>query len=212
MSGATNLADEGLLAAIAREDAGEPTGGDRCREIVDCRGRDAAAANQLGGAGTETKKGYPDWRVSFAGIGNIHAVRAAHKALAALCVAGREAPHDEKSLFDSEHAAAPNDLEWGAKVEGTGWLSEIRGLLRCAWHVAAAVKRRRARVVIHCSHGWDRTSQVAALAQILLDARCRTQRGFARLVEKDFVAFGRPPRGEPRTVAAPSSFFTGVVS
>lgn len=50
------------------------------------------------------------------------------------------------------------------------------------------------RPTIHgnCSHGWDRTSQVVALAQLLLDSSCRTIAGFARLVEKDFVAFGHP--------------------
>jgi len=47
-------------------------------------------------------------------------------------------------------------------------------------------------VVVHCSHGWDRTSQVAALAQLLLDPYFRTRQGFACLVEKDFSAFGHP--------------------
>lgn len=38
--------------------------------------------------------------------------------------------------------------------------------------------------------GWDRTSQVVALAQICLDPYYRTLRGLAVLVEKDFIAFG----------------------
>lgn len=45
-------------------------------------------------------------------------------------------------------------------------------------------------MLVHCSDGWDRTSQVSALAQLLLDPHFRTLDGFAVLVEKDWLAFG----------------------
>jgi hypothetical protein len=45
-------------------------------------------------------------------------------------------------------------------------------------------------VIVHCSDGWDRTSQLCALAQLLVDPFYRTFAGFCTLVEKDFLAFG----------------------
>ena len=47
-------------------------------------------------------------------------------------------------------------------------------------------------VLLHCSHGWDRTPQVAAMAQLILDPFYRTKIGFSTLIEKDFMAYGHP--------------------
>ena len=43
---------------------------------------------------------------------------------------------------------------------------------------------------MHCSDGWDRTSQLCAIAQVLLDPYYRTILGFRDLIEKDFCSFG----------------------
>lgn len=45
-------------------------------------------------------------------------------------------------------------------------------------------------VVVHCSDGWDRTSQLCALAQVLIDPYFRTIDGLKVLIEKDFIQFG----------------------
>merc|ERR1712038_949122 len=77
-------------------------------------------------------------------------------------------------------------------VEDTKWLSFIRLILCASWQVAFHVKYNRLPVLVHCSHGWDRTSQVSALAQLLLDPYYRTRVGFSCLIEKDFLALGHP--------------------
>lgn len=45
-------------------------------------------------------------------------------------------------------------------------------------------------VIVHCSDGWDRTSQTCALACLMLDGYYRTIQGFQALIEKDWLAFG----------------------
>jgi len=77
-------------------------------------------------------------------------------------------------------------------VEDTKWLSHIRSILSASWQAAFHVRYNRLPVLLHCSHGWDRTSQVSALAQIFLDPYYRTRVGFSCLVEKDFLALGHP--------------------
>ena len=45
-------------------------------------------------------------------------------------------------------------------------------------------------MLVHCSDGWDRTSQLSALMQILIDPYYRTIEGFEVLIEKEFVYSG----------------------
>ena len=82
MGGATNTSDEALLRAIALtcDNLASPN---LC-EIVDCRARAAANANRLTGHGYESKERYKDYRLSFANIANIHAMRDSHKQLSHL--------------------------------------------------------------------------------------------------------------------------------
>ena len=144
-------------------------------KILDLRPRSAAMANRTGGYGYENTSNYPGCSLQFCNIGNIHAVRDAYQKVSQLCL-------------------SPNtsDLQFAAAVEDTKWLSLIRLIWSAAWETAYWVHVHRMPVLLHCSHGWDRTSQVAALAQLLLDPHYRTREGFACLCEKDFMSFGHP--------------------
>ena len=45
-------------------------------------------------------------------------------------------------------------------------------------------------VLAHCSDGWDRTSQMSALAMLCMDPHYRTFAGFAQLIEKEWLCSG----------------------
>jgi hypothetical protein len=45
-------------------------------------------------------------------------------------------------------------------------------------------------VYIFFSDGWDRTSQISSLSQLLLDPYFRTIKGFIVLIEKEWLSFG----------------------
>lgn len=44
--------------------------------------------------------------------------------------------------------------------------------------------------MVHCSDGWDRTSQLVALAQLMIDPSYRTLLGFIHLIQKEFLQPG----------------------
>jgi myotubularin-related protein 1/2 len=108
-------------------------------------------------------------------VQNIHAVRDSYQKLCSVC-----------------NGESTSDVQWNSLVEDTKWLGHVRTILASAWETAYWVHVWRMPVLVHCSHGWDRTSQTVALAQLLLDPYYRTRHGFGVLVEKDFMSFGHP--------------------
>ena len=71
------------------------------------------------------------------------------------------------------------------------WLANISLLLASGRKIANCILQGRS-VMVHCSDGWDRTPQVAALAQLMLDPYYRTIIGFQVLLEKEFCDYGHP--------------------
>ncbi|KAK2563300.1 Myotubularin-related protein 2 [Acropora cervicornis] len=137
--------------------------------IMDARPKINALANQL----------------VFLDIANIHVMRESQRKLKDICF------------------PTIDDVRWLTNLEGTHWLEHIKvnllGLvvfvfamviLAGAVKIADAVDRCRTSVVVHCSDGWDRTSQLTALAMLLLDPYYRTIEGFEVLIEKEWTSFG----------------------
>lgn len=142
--------------------------------IVDCRPRASAMANRAAGAGYENTSNYPYAKIEFYGIGNIHTMR-----------------DSQRQLNGVMMAYNGSDASFGGSIEGTQWLYHVRHVLRAGWESADRVSKS-VPVLVHCSHGWDRTAQVCGIAQLFLDPYYRTFDGFPILVEKEFLSFGHP--------------------
>ncbi|ERE65321.1 myotubularin-related protein 2 [Cricetulus griseus] len=63
-------------------------------------------------------------------------------------------------------------------------------LLAGAVRIADKIESGKTSVVIHCSDGWDRTSQLTSLAMLMLDSYYRSIKGFESLIEKEWISFG----------------------
>lgn len=70
-------------------------------------------------------------------------------------------------------------------------------LIQTAKRAVTAVDKDNQPVLVHCSDGWDRTTQIVSLAELLLDPYYRT-------IEVNILAF-RLPCWTTGLVAKPSS-------
>ena len=145
--------------------------------VFDARPLLNAWANKLKGAGYEDISQYPDinMQLLFCGIPNIHAVRGScHKVYSTLCF---------KNENEDKKTKAKNNMDSG------NWYDSIIILIKGAFQISEAIKNDNT-VLIHCSDGWDRTTQLSCTSQLILDKRFRTLDGFICLIEKDWLTFG----------------------
>ena len=141
--------------------------------IFDCRPYLAAMANRLKGAGHENVDNYNNAEIFFCEIDNIHSARNALTKLYNMLKP--ETFYENKKYFST--------------FENSGWPNFVFGIINASLNVANSVKRGHS-ILIHCSDGWDRASQVTAFSQLLIDPFFRTIKGYMTLIEKDFVSFG----------------------
>ena len=92
--------------------------------------------------------------------------------------------------FDYTQFDVGDDEDWDRSIAASSWLRHVSQILAAAVRVAKALTRHNLSVLVHCSDGWDRTTQMVTLAQLLVDPYFRTIRGFATLIDKDWCAFG----------------------
>lgn len=162
------LEDEKLLKAISTANSGN-----NYMYVVDTRPKLNAMANRAAGKGYENEDNYSNIRFQFVGIENIHVMRSSLQKLLEV--------NGNKGL-------SVNDFYSG--LENSGWLRHIKAVLDAAIFLAKAIVVENASVLVHCSDGWDRTSQVCSLGSLLLDPYYRTMEGFMVLIEKDWISFG----------------------
>ncbi|GKU91610.1 hypothetical protein SLEP1_g5463 [Rubroshorea leprosula] len=189
-------ADEKLVAALCTQ----LVGGKQPRKlyIADARPRKNALANGAMGGGSESSSNYFQSEIVFFGIDNIHAMRESFTRLRDYLDTHGAASSDGMSSF-LRHGGwtwgGGNLSSMSASVStlgDSGWLIHVQSVLAGSAWIAARIAKESASVLVHCSDGWDRTSQLVSLANLLLDPYYRTFAGFQALVEKDWQAFGHP--------------------
>ncbi|KAI0419973.1 protein-tyrosine phosphatase-like protein [Xylaria grammica] len=142
--------------------------------IVDARPTINALAMQVVGKGSENMEYYPFAKKAYLNIDNIHVMRESLNTVI-------------EAIKDGDISKLPPNRELLIK---SNWLKHIRGVLDGSALIARQVGINHSHVLIHCSDGWDRTSQLSALSQLMLDPFYRTIDGFIILIEKDWLSFG----------------------
>lgn len=172
--------------------------------IIDARPTTNAVANVAKGAGTENMDHYRGCKKVYLGVENIHVMRdSLAKVIEVLNqsekvgtfgmglktgIEGDEETSSSSNLINGNYSQnLPLDL---IALKKSNWLKHISSLLEGTLLIVKNIHINSSHVLIHCSDGWDRTSQLSALAQILLDPYYRTMKGFVVLLEKDWGSFG----------------------
>ena len=142
--------------------------------IIDARPTVNAYAMQVAGMGSENMDHYKFATKAYLGIDNIHVMRDSLSKVV-------------EALKDSDLTPLPPNREI---LQKSHWLKHIANMLDGVGLIARQVGLQHSHVLIHCSDGWDRTSQLSSLSQICLDPYYRTIEGFMVLIEKDWLSFG----------------------
>jgi len=169
LTGRTCQADEKMIRDIQFANANSAK-----IYIYDARPKANAVANMAKGGGYESEDNYKDASAEFVflDIHNIHVMRESLRKVKEMCF----------PVID--------DNKWLSNLESTHWLDHVKQVLSGAVNIADKVSNHRTSVVVHCSDGWDRTSQLTSLSMMLLDNYYRTLNGFIVLIEKEWLSFG----------------------
>ncbi|XP_074905036.1 myotubularin-related protein 9 isoform X2 [Buteo buteo] len=143
--------------------------------IIDTRSLNVAQQARAKGGGFEQEVHYPQWR-------RIHKCIERFNILQESLIKLVEACNDQSHNMD----------RWLSKLEASNWLTHVKEILTAACLAAQCIDREGASVLVHGTEGTDSTLQVTSLAQIILDPRCRTIRGFESLVVREWLQAGHP--------------------
>jgi len=129
-------------------------------------------------------------------LGNIHHLKSSANSMVRVLTE----PTRESSVWGIGDASALSSSSMYSSPEIGAWLTNVSQLLRSTMRIVDAMDTHGVCAWTHCSDGWDRTSQMCALAQLIMDPEYRTRTGFAILVEKNFGHFGFKFRERARGV------------
>uniref|UniRef100_A0A6B2L0F5 Myotubularin phosphatase domain-containing protein n=1 Tax=Arcella intermedia TaxID=1963864 RepID=A0A6B2L0F5_9EUKA len=132
--------------------------------IVDARSEMVAKFCYTRGGGHENIEKYPNCSIQFMAIDNIHKVSEAWKNFAT--------------------------VESQLPLNQTKWAEHIKLILKAATETTLIIFKKKCSVLVHCSDGWDRTSQIIALSELMMDPFYRTIYGFGILIQKEWLQFG----------------------
>ncbi|MES1902495.1 MAG: Myotubularin-related protein 6 [Paramarteilia canceri] len=183
-----NSFDEEYISQIQRVN---PNG--KLLVLLDLRPYLNIIANSATGKGFESEKNYKDIVFKNFALKNIHAIRESYNQLQGY----RLSP-------DSFEECLP-------QFKQSKWYKNVKDVLKSTQFGMDSMINGHS-LLLHCSDGWDRTSQVASLIQILLDPFFRTIKGLLTLIYKDWIAFGHQftIRTRPELNGADSSEFSPI--
>lgn len=82
-----------------------------------------------------------------------------------------------------------DNKKFWSTLEQTDWYDFIHLIIKYSNEIAISIKKNYS-VLVHCSDGWDRSSQLISLSEILIDPYYRTLEGVVVLIEKEWSNFG----------------------
>ncbi|KAG7196280.1 uncharacterized protein KQ657_000295 [Scheffersomyces spartinae] len=154
------------------------------------------ASGATGGSkGSESSQSRRNVDKIFCNLDNIHVMRDSLNKLSAILNDIDKYPQQllttTTDTDDTSNGLNPPKLaEFQQALTKTQWLNRLSLILQSVDRITKSVHLNNTNVVIHCSDGWDRTSQVSALLQLCLDPYYRTIDGFITLIEKEWISFG----------------------
>lgn len=137
-----------------------------------------ALANKTKGGGYESEDVYQNIELVFLDIHNIHVMRSSLGKLKGIYIAcgnydgfsNRIINLRELKCMDYISCTLADicyptidDSKWLSNVEETRWLEHIKCIISGAVRIVDKVENNKTSVLVHCSDGWDRTSQVCTI-------------------------------------------------